>query len=204
MQRRIIGLVGLIGSGKGTVGDCLVKRHQFQAMSFANSLKDAVSAIFDWPRDMLEGDTAASRVWRETSDEYWSRKLNKDITPRWILQNIGTDVMRNCFDPSIWIWSLERKLMNSSQSVVITDVRFQNEITMINHLGGEIWWIRRDPEPKWLPTALTNAKLMPVLCPEVHASEYEWLRQGQYHEIQNNQSLDYLQMLIDKKISLLQ
>ena len=50
----IIGLVGFIGSGKGTIADLLVERHGFFKESFANSVKDACSLIFGWDRAMLE------------------------------------------------------------------------------------------------------------------------------------------------------
>ena len=36
----IIGICGLIGSGKGTVADILVEYHGFQKISFADKLKD--------------------------------------------------------------------------------------------------------------------------------------------------------------------
>ncbi len=51
----LIGLVGLIGSGKDTVAERLVSHHGFVRDSFAKSLKDAVSNIFSWDREMLEG-----------------------------------------------------------------------------------------------------------------------------------------------------
>ena len=44
----LIGVVGLIGSGKGTVSDRLVEQHGYQKDSFAKSLKDAVAAMFNW------------------------------------------------------------------------------------------------------------------------------------------------------------
>ena len=53
----IVGLVGFIGAGKGTVADLLVERHNFIKESFANSVKDAVSVVFGWDRALLEGDT---------------------------------------------------------------------------------------------------------------------------------------------------
>ena len=53
----IIGLCGLIGSGKGTVADILVDEHKFEKISFADKVKDAVSVLFDWDREMLEGET---------------------------------------------------------------------------------------------------------------------------------------------------
>ena len=56
----LIGLVGLIGSGKDTVANRLVTNHGFIRDSFAKSLKDAVHNIFGWDRKMLEGDTTVS------------------------------------------------------------------------------------------------------------------------------------------------
>ena len=53
----LIGLVGLIGSGKDTVAERLVMNHNFRKDSFARSLKDAVSVIFGWDRQLLEGVT---------------------------------------------------------------------------------------------------------------------------------------------------
>ena len=48
----IVGLVGLIGSGKGTVGDMLIEKGFVQA-SFAEPLKDATASIFNWDRELL-------------------------------------------------------------------------------------------------------------------------------------------------------
>ena len=67
----IIGICGLIGSGKDTIADYLVEKHNFTKMSFADKLKDAVSQMFEWDRELLDGKTAASRKWREEPDAYW-------------------------------------------------------------------------------------------------------------------------------------
>ena len=75
----IIGLIGFIGSGKGTAADILVKNHYFNKLSFADAVKDATSAIFGWPRHLLEGDTDESRAWREQKDERWSERVGYDI-----------------------------------------------------------------------------------------------------------------------------
>ena len=66
----IVGLVGLIGSGKGTVGDMLIEQGFVQA-SFAEPLKDATASIFNWDRELLAGVTDDSRAWREKVDPWW-------------------------------------------------------------------------------------------------------------------------------------
>ena len=70
-MRQIIGIAGLIGSGKDTVANHLINNHNFTSVKFADKLKDGVAAIFEWPRDLLEGDTDESREWRETPDPFW-------------------------------------------------------------------------------------------------------------------------------------
>ena len=82
----IIGICGFIGSGKDTIADYLVNVQHFRRMSFAATLKDAVSSVFGWDREMLEGRTQHSRDWREQRDQWWSQRLGREITPRLILQ----------------------------------------------------------------------------------------------------------------------
>jgi cytidylate kinase len=77
----IIGICGFIGSGKDTIADYLANVRQFRRISFAGTLKDAVSAVFGWDRELLEGRTQQSRAWREQPDEWWSQRLGREITP---------------------------------------------------------------------------------------------------------------------------
>ena len=99
----IIGMCGLIGTGKDTVADILVNNYNFIKVSFADKLKDGVATVFSWDREMLEGTTDESRTWREQKDEFWSRETNEHITPRRGLQMFGTDCMRNGFYNGIWV-----------------------------------------------------------------------------------------------------
>ena len=71
----IIGICGLIGSGKDTIADHLVDDHSFVKLSFADKLKDSVATMFDWNRDLLDGKTEQSRKWREQMDPFWSMEL---------------------------------------------------------------------------------------------------------------------------------
>jgi hypothetical protein len=212
----IIGLVGFIGSGKGTVADILVERHGFIKESFANSVKDAVSVIFGWDRKLLEGDTPESRVWREIPDEFWSRKLEKEFSPRLALQLMGTEAGRDVFHSDLWVHTVERRC-SPNKNYVIADVRFPNEIKMIQNLGGKIVRVRRGENPKWYDTALNQIntheddlwilqdrdQLMDQKYPEVHYSEWAWIGEKTDNTIWNDTTVDDLKKRVDLVIETL-
>lgn len=125
--------------------------------------------------------------------------MGRDITPRWVLQYMGTDVMRKHFIDNIWIWSLEKKLAGNDRPTVITDVRFPNEIRMIQELGGKLIWVRRRPEPEWVDMAINNPTTM-SLRSDVHPSEYEWIGATDYHVIWNDSTLEDLYQRIDQAL----
>jgi hypothetical protein len=198
----IIGFVGLIGSGKDTAADHLVTAWDFRRDSFANTLKDAVSNIFHWDRDMLQGLTAESRAWREEVDVWWAERLGiPHLTPRWVLQYFGTDVCRDNFSNDIWVASLERKLMSSKDNIVISDVRFPNEIHAIKDAGGHIIRLQRGALPYWWHLARTcDAVKMDRLWPGVHASEWAWASEGEDFVVHNDGDIADLCMSLNKVI----
>jgi hypothetical protein len=150
----IIGICGLIGSGKDTIADYLQNIHQYRRESFAHTLKDAVAAVFGWDRELLEGRTKESRAWREQVDLWWAERLDMpNLTPRWVLQYWGTEVFRRGFHDDLWIASLENKLRKTTDDVVISDCRFPNEIAAIKRAGGIVVRVTRGPEPEWYPFA---------------------------------------------------
>ena len=175
-----------------------MEKHGYVRTSFAHSLKDAVSSIFGWPRDLLEGDTKESRAWREIPDGFWSSKMEKPVTPRWVLQYFGTDVMRDHFAKDVWIWSIEKRLASAQGPVVITDVRFPNEIDLIKNLGGKLIWARRSPEPEWLSTALHDKSLMQETG--VHASEWSWIGEHDYDVIWNDSDIGMFYKKIESSV----
>ena len=144
----IIGICGLIGSGKDTIADYLVNSHGFGQDSFAASLKDTLAAVFGWDRTMLEGRTGSSRKWREQVDTWWATRLGiPHLTPRWAMQNLGTEVIREHFHQDIWTASVENKLRKINNNVVISDCRFPNEVAAIQAAGGVVVCVKRGAAP---------------------------------------------------------
>lgn len=208
----IIGICGFIGSGKDTIADYLVNLHGFRRESFANSLKDAVAQMFGWDRTMLEGRTKQSREWREQRDEWWSQRLGMEITPRKVLQHLGTNVLRVGFHDDIWIASLENKLRGIQDDVVITDCRFPNEIKAIREAGGIVVRVVRGAEPEWYNAAesvnrgpdgnaswsVSKVKLERM---GIHASETSWVGTDFDAVLDNNGTLDDLYQQVKRLVS---
>ena len=200
----IIGICGLIGSGKDTIADYLTNFHEFRRESFASTLKDAVANVFGWDRTMLEGRTKEAREWREQVDAWWAERLGiPHLTPRWILQNWGTEVCRKGFHDDIWIASLENKLRANTDDIVVSDCRFPNEIAAIKKAGGRVVRVVRGPEPEWYQLAvsrnrgpngnsswaLSGRKLEQL---GIHASETAWVGTRFDAVLDNNGTLEDL------------
>jgi hypothetical protein len=183
----IIGIAGFQGSGKDTIADYLQNIYGFKRDSFASTLKDAVSAVFGWDRELLEGRTKESRAWREQVDTWWADRLNMpNLTPRYALQIWGTEVARKSFHDDTWIASLENKLRKTNNDIVISDVRFPNEILAIKRAGGVVIRVTRGPEPEWYDAALSANRgpegnttwalsRQQLERAKVHASETAWI-----------------------------
>jgi len=195
----LIGILGRIGSGKGTVADELVNTYGFRQDSFAATLKDATAALFNWDRAMLEGDTPESRIQREQVDLWWSEKLGiENFTPRLALQLIGTDVFRNHFHKDIWMLSVMARY-KGDENVVISDARFPNEVEAIREMGGRIIRVDRGEDPEWWEIAKKAAKgdkkaIVVMSMPQIniHASEWSWANEQADEVILNNGSLEEL------------
>ncbi|NQY58437.1 hypothetical protein [Cognatishimia sp.] len=208
----IIGLLGLIGSGKGTCADYLIDKG-YKKASFADSVKDAVSVIFQWPRHLLEGDTPESREWREQVDSYWDAILDlpEPITPRYMLQYVATDLFRDNFFYDIWIHSFKRRY-SDHKNLVIPDVRFPNEMLAIKQLRGKLIRVSRGEDPKWLTDlkelCYHNTNSLENVLQDVvdkhkidkpHVSEWAYLRSSSLIDchIENNSTVEDLYLNLE-------
>ena len=216
----IIGLCGLIGSGKDTTAGMLEELATKDGggrcckISFAGILKDVVSMLFRWDRQLLEGDTVESRTFRDTVDDWWSTRLNMPgLTPRKVLQLFGTDVMRTHFHPDIWVVSLEKtveSLVKQGTSVIVSDCRFPNEVAAVKKLGGFVVRIQRsDVLPEWHTTALEALKGDQESIHkmhhhyQVHPSEYTQLGFKVDYQLENTGSVDELKNKVQAMVQAL-
>lgn len=203
----ILAICGFIGSGKDTVADYLVEQHGFQQVSFAQSLKDSVSAVFGWNRDLLEGRSPESRKWREQVDEWWAERLGMPhLTPRWVLQYWGTEVARGGFHDDIWIAALEKKMSSSTANMVISDCRFPNEVTALKRMGGWLIHVTRGPRPAWYTDAVRacqgdHLSRQRLENQGIHSSEWRWVNSPADYTIANEGTLADLYRSIDQLIT---
>lgn len=208
----IIGITGLIGSGKDTIAAHLVEQYGYERYSWATPLKDITSTLFGWDRDMLEGTTTEQREQREKVDPWWDKKMDKYqlVSPRWALQFIGTEVMRNTLHKDIWVLAGMKRIAGK-QNVVIPDTRFPNEIAAIREMGGVIWNVQRGPLPEWYDKLIELKKdpnftstliewFMSENYPRVHASEYSWAGTTFDAVFHNNETIEHLKHSVDSVI----
>ncbi len=184
----LIGICGFQGSGKDTLAEILINKYGYKKLSFAGAVKDCASAVFGWDRDLLEGCTKESRLWREQVDKWWADRLGiPNLTPRYVLQNFGTELFRNHFHQDIWIACVEKKL-EKYDKVVITDCRFLNEINLIKNKKGTVIKIFREGIPK-LYYDIKNG-YEPT---DLHASEWKWIKSEEDYIIINDKTIEDLE-----------
>ncbi len=135
---KLLGLMGVAGSGKSTAAAHLVAEHGFVELSMADPLKDLCSDAFGWDRERL-----VELGYKEEQDP----DLPTGWTRRRVLQFVGTECFRE-IDPDHWVKAVLRKIdevwaENENQPVVISDVRFPNEISLIHGNDGIIIRVER-------------------------------------------------------------
>jgi len=193
----IIGICGLIGSGKDTVAQYLIDNHNFVKISFADKLKDAVGVMFNWDRELLDGKTDESRAWREQVDQYWTAETGRTITPRLVLQEFGTECMREGFFDGIWVSLTKQHILNNPKTnFVIPDVRFPNEAKMLYEINGEVWRVKRGVDPMWF-RIYQDVGVEPK---DVHPSEWAWAHTKFTQTIENNGTLEQLRNQVQDRL----
>lgn len=132
---RLIGIAGKAGSGKDTAGEHLVEHHGFKQYAFANPIRAMLAALGAFP--------ASDLIDRETKEVVigWLGK-----SPRQMAQTLGTEWGRELVHPQLWVLMAQRRweaAQAAGEDLVITDVRFENEVLWVKEQGGQVIALER-------------------------------------------------------------
>lgn len=188
---KIVGFGYRKGVGKDFCTTYLVNKYGFRRLSFADPLKAAAREIFGFSQEQLYGDL------KEEMDSAWG------FSPRWCLQHLGTETMREFFGQmfvqegfwpeedinSIWIRATVRKLQKWREQGVVgvsfSDVRFFNEYQALRTEGGTLVKINRPIEDLEDPVQGTHAS----------EAELDMVPDSQWDLVLHNVGDDYIQIL---------
>jgi dephospho-CoA kinase len=127
----LIGLCALKESGKSTVTNFLIKNYDFKEYALALPIKELSKQLFLFDQNQLYGNQ------KEIIDEKWN------VTPRHVFQKCGyflrTEFGKDFFIKKFKLWYTENKHKN----IVVSDIRFPNELKAIKELGGIVIKINR-------------------------------------------------------------
>lgn len=124
----IIGLAGYAQSGKDTFASILVEKYGFTRLAFADKVRELALEI----RPSLRTPYGV---------EDWD-ELKKEESVRELLQDLGLGV-RKVIGSNTWVDLVMEQIIDDEQNVVITDVRFPNEVQAIKAAGGKVGRISR-------------------------------------------------------------
>ena len=130
----IIGLAGYARSGKDEVAKILVENYGFTRVAFADPIRQFLLRV----NPILE---SGHRVGELVKEFNWNIAKSKDETRR-LMQEIGV-AAREMFGEDFWV-NLAMEEAHFHENVVITDVRFKNEIASIHNMNGKIFRVMRD------------------------------------------------------------
>jgi hypothetical protein len=146
----IISLSGKKLSGKSSVAAYLVNKHGFVEVSWAAPLKEIIGKqLFRFSHDQLYDP-----IQKEVIDPRWG------MSPRDILQKVGTDLFRNNLMDDFWVRigveTIKEEIAKGNH-VVLSDTRFPNELKAIEDLGGKTIRLKRSDVPSTDPHYSENA-----------------------------------------------
>ena len=141
--------------------------------------------------------TPDSRYWREQEDKFWTEETGRSVTPRLVLQEFGTDCMRNGFYDGIWVSFVKKTIVdNPNTNFVIPDVRFENEVEVIKGMGGKVWCVKRGPDPVWF-RQYQDLGIEPT---DIHPSEWRWAKASFEHNIYNEGTIEDLKSQVKGRL----
>ncbi|WP_010323011.1 hypothetical protein [Marinobacterium stanieri] len=139
---KLIGLTGKAGAGKDTLASLILEHTTGTTRAFADPMRRAAKEIFG-----LTDEQMTDRVLKEQVVPYWG------MSPRRILQLLGTESVRGVFGGDTWVKNADLRLeaLMRSESheelpvevCIWTDCRVEEEAEWIRANGGIVVEVRR-------------------------------------------------------------
>ncbi|MFP3968435.1 hypothetical protein SMC26_39490 [Actinomadura fulvescens] len=136
--------MGRAGAGKDTAAEALAVVHGHARIAFADPLKRMALAAD--PIVYVHPDTSVSRLSDVVERYGWEAAKRQHPEVRRFLQRLGSEGVRDVVGSDTWIDLAHREAMDAwtqGRPVVITDVRFPNEVTYARDYGYRLIWIDR-------------------------------------------------------------
>lgn len=136
-MNKLIGITGRAGAGKDTLATHLVANYNFKTISFAQPIRDALSAMMGITKEQFQHPLKEAVI----------PAIGK--SPRQMMQTLGTEWGRQLVNPDLWLILAEQKMRqywDAGYNVAITDVRFENEAALVRRLGGVIVRVVRNDD----------------------------------------------------------
>lgn len=151
---RIVGIGGRLAAGKDTVADYLVGKGWVKfGMSdpLHQSMLKLNPIVYTYIDHYEDGTPLAAEVTYRDATENEGYTSAKDTFGEYrrVLQVFGTEVGRDLFGENVWSDIMKRRAEAAAEGghdVIVTGIRFPNEVTAIHELGGELWWVDRGTE----------------------------------------------------------
>ena len=132
----IIGLTGKARSGKDTVANFLLAAMGGYQYAFADPLRSMLYAGF--------GIDMNSPYWKDHKEDIIPAF---GVSPRQMMQTLGTDWGRQMVNTDVWLLLAKNKLLAQGPGMIVTDVRFENEAAWVRKMGGRVIHVYREDTP---------------------------------------------------------
>ena len=133
----LIGLGGYAYAGKDSIANVLEEMGWFRTYMSA-PLEQALLTLN--PYIINEKFQIVRYAELHAAVGYDESKKNPEV--RRLLQTLATEVVRNMFGDDVWI-DLAFASLPPDADVVITGIRYPNELEAIRHSGGKAYWVDR-------------------------------------------------------------
>lgn len=149
MTKSLVGIGGHFASGKDTVADNLVSEYGWEKLNMSDPLVKALvtlNPIVEYRRVKRWHLHKAEIHFADLLEQEGYVEAKKHTEFRRLLQKFGSDVARDLFGKDVWVNIAKkriRELWAKGSKVVITGIRFPNELDMIRDLKGHSVWIER-------------------------------------------------------------